>query len=198
MGVNGPLALAQLIEARAEEGSWVLVQAGASSSGTMACVVAQRLGCKVIATTRSADKNRALHDLGIVDHTVDSTSADALDQIMGITSGRGVDIVIDNIADRDLWKLSMESLANRGRVITSGAKFGGIVEINVRDLYTKSRQVLGLRSASRAVIDQFWSMVATERMTPVIDSIYPLADAAEAHRRVESNANIGRVMLTID
>jgi len=198
MGVNGPLALAQLIEARAEKGSWVLVQAGASSAGTMACVVAERLGCKVIATTRSAEKNQALHDLGIVGHTVDSTSADSLDQIMAITGGRGVDIVIDNIADRDLWKLSMASLTNRGRLVTSGAKFGSVVEINVRDLYTKSRRVLGLRSSNLAANDQFWSMVAAERMTPVIDSVYPLAEAAEAHRRIESNANIGRVMLTID
>jgi NADPH:quinone reductase-like Zn-dependent oxidoreductase len=105
--------------------------------------------------------------------------------------------VLDNLAAPPLFQLGMDVLAPRGRIVTSGAKFGGVVEVDLRTLYTLSRRLVGLRSASAHDHDAFWKLVETAAVRPLIDSTFPLDAVAEAHRHIEAGSNVGRVVLTV-
>jgi NADPH:quinone reductase-like Zn-dependent oxidoreductase len=197
MAVNGPLGYGQLRSAGIEETRTVLVQGAGSSSGSMAAIVAKALGKTVLGTARGAERAARLATLPMYDVVVDSTAPDARDQISALTGGVGVDVVIDNLAAPALWQLGVDVLAPRGRIVTSGAKFGGTVEIDVRTFYTLSKRLIGLRSASEQDHDSFWKLVETAGVQPLIDSVLPLDAAEQAHRRIESGENVGRVVLTV-
>jgi NADPH:quinone reductase-like Zn-dependent oxidoreductase len=197
MAVNGPLGYAQLRAAGIDETRTVMIQGAGSSSGSMAAIVARALGKTVLGTARGGERVARLRALPMYDAIVDSTAPDARQQIGELTGGLGVDVVIDNLAAPVLWQLGMDVLAPRGRVVTSGAKFGGTVEVDLRTLYTLSKRVIGLRSASEHDHDAFWKLVETATVRPLIDSVRPLDEVADAHRRIESGENVGRVVLTV-
>lgn len=197
MSVNGPLATVQLMDARVRPGDTVLIQGAASATGTMAAVVARAMGCQVLGTSRSQDKIDELHRLDILDGIFDSTDPDVLDDIRSASAG-GADVVIDNVGSAELWTLTMAALAPLGRVASSGAMFGGRVELDVAQLYRNSQQIIGVRSANEESRDLFWRLVERHQLRPVIDSVFPLAQVADAHRRLATMANIGRVVVSID
>lgn len=196
LGVNGPLAVAQLLAVGAAAGQTVLVQAAGSSSGSMALLVARAMGLSTIGTTRSSERATVLRDLGVADHIVVSNEPDALDQIRSLTAGRGVDIVLDNLGAPDAWTLSVGSLAVGGAAVTSGAKFGGRVEVDLRSLYTLSRRIVGVRTLNNAAKNRLRQLVADNGLRPLIDSVLPLEAAADAHRRIEAGQNLGRAILS--
>ncbi len=201
MAVNGPLGYAQLRAAGidgagGDRSGTVLVQGAGSASGSMAAIVAKALGRTVLGTARGAGRAARLAALPMYDAVVDSTAPDARERIANLTGGAGVDVVIDNLAAPGLWHLGMDVLAPRGRLVTSGAKFGGTVEVDVRALYTLSKRIIGLRSAAEEDHDGFWKLVETASVRPLIDSVLPLDEVADAHRRIEAGANVGRIVLT--
>ena len=124
--------------------------------------------------------------------------SDARERIRELTGGLGVDVVLDNLAAPTLWQLGMDVLGPRGRIVTSGAKFGGSVEVDLRRLYTMSQRLVGLRSASGHDHDAFWKLVETAALRPLVDSTFPLDAVADAHRHIEAGANVGRVVLTVN
>jgi NADPH:quinone reductase-like Zn-dependent oxidoreductase len=197
MAVNGPLGYAQLRAAGLEATRTVLIQGAGSSAGSMAAIVARTLGKVVLGTSRGADRAARLATLPMYTAVVDSTAPDARDQVHDLTGGLGVDVVLDNLGAPTLWQLGMDVLAPRGRIVTSGAKFGGIVEVDLRTLYTRSQRLVGLRSASEQDHDAFWKLVETAAVRPLVDSTFPLDAVADAHRHIESGANVGRVVLTV-
>ncbi len=196
MSVNGPLATVQLTDADVRAGDTVLVQGAASSTGTMSAVVARALGCRVFGTTRSPSKLAELQRLELFDAVLDSSEPGVLNQIRERSSG-GVDIVVDNVGSPELWKLTMGALAPRGRVVSSGAMFGGKVELNLAALYLASQRVIGVRSANEASRALFWQLVEDHQLRPVIDSTFPLDAVADAHRRLEAMSNVGRVVIEV-
>ena len=194
LALNGPLAVRQLEHANFEPGEWVLVQAAASAAGSMMIKVLQHLGGRVIATSRDESKRERLCELG-VEHVLDSSAADLSQQIHALT-GAGADLVVDNIGDPLLWKSTMASLRDGGRVVTSGAKFGGEVPLDVRDLYTRNLTVLGVRTYNPPAADRLWALV-NEGLRPVISEVFPLESVRDAHRCIENQENIGRVVLSV-
>lgn len=194
LALNGPLAVRQLDHAGFESGEWVLVQAAASASGTMMIKVLQHLGGRIIATSRSTDKRDRLAALG-VEHVLDSGQANLPDLVREITGG-GADLAVDNIGNPELWGLTMASLRDGGRVVTSGARFGGEVPLNVRDLYTRNLSVLGVRTYNPPAAERLWRLV-DEGLRPVVDGVYPMERVRDAHRAIEEQANVGRVVLSI-
>jgi D-arabinose 1-dehydrogenase-like Zn-dependent alcohol dehydrogenase len=198
MNVIGPLAVEQLLAVDARPGEYVLIHAAGSAAGTMAARVAGSMGLRTIGTVRGDRKLARLTALQLFDEIVDSSQENALDRLREVTAGHGADIVIDNIAAAELWELSTAALCPAGRIVCSGAKFGGEVILNVRRLYSLSQRIVGVRVASEAARDQFWSLVAQKGVRPVIDETYPLSDVANAHRRIEAGLNIGRPVITID
>jgi NADPH:quinone reductase-like Zn-dependent oxidoreductase len=197
MATNGPLAHAQLRVAGLDDTRTVLIQGAGSAAGSMAAVLARALGKTVLGTVRGPARAATVDALALYDHIIDSTAPDATDHIRDHTNGTGVDVILDNLGVPALWDLDLQVLAPGGRIITSGAKFGGTIQIDIATLYTRSQHIIGLRSASAQDHDAFWQLVATHGLRPVIDSIHPLDDAAQAHRRIESGHNTGRVVLTV-
>jgi NADPH:quinone reductase-like Zn-dependent oxidoreductase len=163
----------------------------------MAAIVARALGKTVLGTARGAERAALLATLPMYSGVVDSTGPDARDRIHALTGGLGVDVVIDNLAAPTLFQLGLDVLGPRGRIVTSGAKFGGSVEVDLRRLYTMSQRLVGLRSASEYDHDAFWKLVETAALRPLVDSTFPLDAVADAHRHIEAGANVGRVVLTV-
>ena len=196
MIVNGPLAQHQLDLADAKAGDWVLVQAGASASGSMALRAAQHRACRVIATSRQDWKRDRLAELG-ADAVLDPGQEDFATVVKNVTEGNGAGVAIINIGDPQLWERTIESVANRGRIVTSGAMFGERAAFNARTFYEKSLTIIGVRTANRESTERCWAQI--ERgLRPVVDQILPLEHVADAHRRVEAGLNVGRVVLTVD
>jgi NADPH:quinone reductase-like Zn-dependent oxidoreductase len=196
MIVNGPLAQHQLDLAGAKEGDWVLVQAGASASGSMALRSAQHRGCRVIATSRQDWKRERLAELG-ADAVLDAGQEDFATAVKDLTEGNGADVAIINIGDPQLWERTVESVGNRGRIVTSGAMFGGRGAFNARTFYERNQTIIGVRTANRESTERCWAEI--ERgLRPVVDQVLPLEHVADAHRRVEAGLNVGRVVLSVD
>jgi NADPH:quinone reductase-like Zn-dependent oxidoreductase len=196
MIVNGPLAQHQLDLAGASQGHWVLIQATASASGSMAMRSAQHRGCRVIATSRQAWKRERLAELG-ADVVLDPALDDFATAVKKATGADGADVAIINIGDAHLWEQTIQSVANRGRIVSSGANFGGRAAFNARTFYERNQTIIGVRTANSESTERCWAEI--ERgLRPVVDEIYPLPEVAEAHRRVEAGMNVGRVVLTVD
>jgi NADPH:quinone reductase-like Zn-dependent oxidoreductase len=194
--VNGPLAQHQLDLADAQEGDWVLIQAGASASGSMALRAAQHRGCRVIATSRQDWKRERLAELG-ADAVLDPGQEDFAAAVKNVTEGNGADVAIINIGDPHLWERTIEAVANRGRIVTSGAMFGERAAFNARTFYEKNETIIGVRTANRESTERCWAQI--ERgLRPVVDQVLPLDHVADAHSRVEAGMNVGRVVLTVD
>jgi len=198
INVIGPLAVEQLLAVDAQPGEYVLIHAAGSAAGTMAASVARGMGLRTIGTVRGDRKLAKLTALQLFDEIVDSGTENALELLREVTAGHGADIVIDNIGAAELWELGTAALCPAGRMVCSGAKFGGEVILNLRRLYSMAQRIVGVRTASDAARDQFWSLVAERDVRPVIDETYPLRDVAEAHRRIEAGLNIGRPVITIE
>jgi len=194
--VNGPLAQHQLDLAGAKEGDWVLIQAGASASGSMALRTAQHRGCRVIATSRQDWKRERLAELG-ANAVLDPGQEDFAAAVRNVTGGHGADVAIINIGDPHLWERTIEAVANRGRIVTSGAMFGERAAFNARTFYERNETIIGVRTANRESTERCWAQI--ERgLRPVVDQVSPLDHVADAHRRVEAGMNVGRVVLTVD
>jgi NADPH:quinone reductase-like Zn-dependent oxidoreductase len=195
MIVNGPLAQHQLDLAGAQAGDWVLVQAAASASGSMAVRAAKHRGCQVIGTSRQDWKRDLLEQVGA--HVVlDSSRDDLAAAVKEATDGKGADVAINNIGDPGLWEKTIESVANRGRIVTSGAKFGERATFNVRTFYERNQTIIGVRTANRESTERCWAQIDSG-LRPVVDEVFPLERVADAHRRIEAGMNVGRVVLTV-
>jgi NADPH2:quinone reductase len=126
--------------------------------------------------------------------------------VQKITEGRGVEIVLDMVGG-DYLPRNLACLAEEGRHVSIAVQGGATAEINLARLMMRRLTLTGSTLRARPVefkslvADEIsrsvWPAVAEGRLKPVIDSVYPLADAAEAHRRMESGAHIGKIVLDI-
>ena len=123
------------------------------------------------------------------------------------TKGAGVNVLLDVIG-ADYWERNLASMALRGRLVLVGTMGGGGIEADLRPLMFKRLRVTGTVLRSRpieekiAVTNQIkrhvLPLIASGAIKPVVDTVYPLAEAAEAHRLMESNANFGKIILAVD
>jgi putative PIG3 family NAD(P)H quinone oxidoreductase len=195
---------ALVLQGGLRRGGWALVHAGASGVGTAAIQVAAMVGASV-AVTASAGKVAACRALG-ADVVVDYTSEDFVDAVMAATSGRGVDVVLDVIGG-DYAARNLAAAAVGGRIVQVGVMGGGKAEVPVGTLLTKRVSWIGTVLRARPIEEK----IAVSRrcaldllcafesglLRPVIDRRMPLWDVAEAHELVQSNATVGKVLLTV-
>lgn len=193
LALAGPVAWTQLNMAGLRPGDWVLVNAAASGLGSMTTVVAKHLGARVIGTSRKEWKRKELLKLGI-DGALDATSPEFVTNVREMTSGEGVQIVVENISSAELWPSLLSALARRGTVISSGAFVGEQLPLDLRSLYQQSQRIVGVKTANKHGVGAFWDLVAPH-VRPVLDRSFALAEAASAHRHIEASDNLGRVVL---
>ncbi len=185
-------------------GGWALVHAGASGVGSMAVQIVKAMGAHVVATT-SSPKVEAVKGFG-ADVVVDYGSADFLDAVRSATSGRGVDVVLD-VVGGDYLARNVKSLRVGGTIVQVGVMGGGRTTIDLAALLPKRARLVGtvLRArpleekilATRRFVAEVVPAIEAGSVCPVIDRRFALADIAEAHRYLETNASIGKVVIDV-
>jgi NADPH:quinone reductase-like Zn-dependent oxidoreductase len=174
-------------------GETVLVLAAGSGVGSAGIQIAKLFGATVIATASTAAKLEAASSLG-ADHLVNHSEQDLLAEVRRITSRRGVDVVFEHVGEAT-WERSILCCARGGRIVTCGATTGYQARTDLRHVFFRQLSILGSTMGSKAVLHQVLDHVRAGRLRPVLDRVLPLADAAEAHRRVEAREQFGKVVL---
>lgn len=194
---------ALVTQASLSEGEAVLIHAAASGVGIAACQIAKARGAKVIATSRTAEK---LDELGIMfDHAIITKDGPVFtERVMELTKGRGVDVVLDLVGGA-YFPENLKSLAVKGRMVLVGLTAGRKAEFDLGLALAKRLTIKGTVLRSRSVEEKGDAMAAFARdvlpglgreFKPVIDKVFPVESVREAHQRVESNKNIGKVILS--
>src|SRR5438270_3400662 len=189
----------------AADGDWVLVHGGTSGIGTMAITLGKLFGLKTIVTCGSDDKCASAVELG-ADAAVNYRTQDFVAEVHRVTARAGVNIVIDMVGG-DYVPRNLACLAEDGRHVSIAVQRGASAEIQIFDIMRRRLTLTGSTLRPRSV--EFKTMVADEiartvwpyveggRLKPVIDRIYPLADANSAHERMEAGEHIGKIVLEV-
>lgn len=189
-------------EGHLQAGEWLLLHAGASGVGTAAIQLAKSVGAKVIATAGTPEKVQACLDLG-ADVAIDYKEQDFVAETLKATPG--VDLILDPVGGAYLAR-NLTLLREGGRLVCIGLLGGVQGEMNMGLVLGKSLTVKGSRLRPRSLIEkshitqafrkQFWPLLLSGKLRPIIDSTFPLASAQSAHDYVRQNRNIGKVILT--
>jgi NADPH2:quinone reductase len=186
-------------------GETALVHGGTSGIGTTAIQLARAFGAKVIVTAGSDAKCRAAEDLG-ADKAVNYRSEDFVEVVRAQTDGAGVDIILDMVGG-DYIGRNYQAAAEEGRIVQIAFLKEPVAEVDFRKLMVKRlthtgstlrpRSIAFKADLAKAVEEAVWPLIADGRFRPVMDSEFALAEAAEAHRRIDDPAHIGKIVLTI-
>jgi putative PIG3 family NAD(P)H quinone oxidoreductase len=188
--------------ARLRKGQTLLVHGGGGGIGTFAIQLGTALGASVLVTARES-KHAQLRALG-ADLTIDYTSADFVAEAKKFTDGKGVDVILDIIGAKYLDR-NVAALASGGRIAVIGLQGGRRGEFDLGALMAKRGTVSATTLRSRpaadkarivkGVRDQVWPLVDAGAIRPIIDRTIPMAEAAEAHRLMESSDHLGKILL---
>lgn len=176
-----------------QKGESVLIHAAGSGVGSAAIQIAKLHGAKVFTTVGSDEKIAKAKALG-ADSVINYKKADFAQETLRATKDQGVDVVLEHIGPAT-WAGSMRCLARGGRLVTCGMTSGPKVELDLRFFFTKELSVLGCYMGSRQELDQVVRLVANGRLKPVVDTVFPLADAAKAQALMESRNFFGKLVL---
>ena len=191
-----PLALltswnALVEKANIKSGETVLVWAGGSGIGVYSIQIAKALGLKVVATAGAKWKMEKLKDMG-VDLVLNHYEDDVVKEIKERFGG--VDVVVEHIGAKTIAR-SIQALRPGGRIVLFGVITGDTAEIPLRLLYLKHARIIGLHTGSRWMLQKAMKFVKEGKIKPVIDSVYKLREAAEAHKRLEAYEHFGKIIL---
>jgi NADPH:quinone reductase len=186
-------------------GEVFLVHGGSSGIGTTAIQLAAQLGSRVIATAGGADKAAACRSLG-AERAVDYRAEDFVAAAMEMTQGRGVNVILDMVGG-DYFARNLKCLAMEGRIVQIAFLKGSKVELDLAPLMMKRQTLTGSTLRPRSVAekgaianalkDRVWPLIEAGRVQPILYKTFPLAEAAAAHRLMESSAHIGKIVLTV-
>jgi putative PIG3 family NAD(P)H quinone oxidoreductase len=186
-------------------GETLLVHGGSSGIGTTAIQLAKALGARVIVTAGTAEKCEACRRLG-ADLAVNYKSEDFVAATKAATDGRGAEVILDMVGG-DYIGRNYEAAAVEGRVVQIAFQGSPKATVDFRRIMLKrlthtgstlrARTVADKGAIARAVEERVWPLIAAGRVKPVIDSTFPLAQAAAAHARMESGLHIGKIVLTL-
>jgi len=187
----------------AADGDWVLIHGGTSGIGTMAIALGTLFGLHVIVTCGTDEKCRKALDLG-AEAAINYRDQDFVEEVHRLTHRKGVDVVVDMVGG-DYLPRNLSCLAEEGRHVSIAVQRGASAEIAIVDIMRRRLTLTGSTLRPRPV--EFKTMVADEiaktvwpyveggRLRPVIDSVFPLSDVAQAHARMESGEHVGKIVL---
>ena len=183
-------------------GEWLLVHGGSSGVGSTAIQLAKLEGAKVVTTVGNAAKAEACRKLG-ADHVINYREQDFVAEVKAATAGHGADVILDMVGGA-YAKRNLEALAMDGRVVhlVSGSNVDFSVPVGAimqkRAIVTGSQLRASAQPVKKEIVRQItervWPPLGT-KVTPIIDSVMPLAQAADAHARMESSVHIGKILL---
>lgn len=190
---------------RLRSGETALFHGGSSGIGTTAIQLASARGARVLATAGSDDKCRACEQLG-AERAINYRSEDFVDVVKQLTKGRGVDLILD-IVGGDYIPRDLLSLAVEGRLVVIGFMGGDTATIDFRRILGRRLTITGSTLRPRSVEEkgeiaaalrrEVWPLLESGKVRPLIYRTFPLADAAAAHRLMESSEHVGKIVLTV-
>ena len=190
-----------------ESGEWLLIHAGASGVGTAATQLAREAGAQVMVTASSKDKLAACRSLG-AEVGINYKEQDFVAAAKEATDGAGPAVVIDFIGG-EYFQRNLETLAPDGRMVMLATIAGGEAEkVNLRLILGKRLKIMGSTLRARSLsyrggltadFSRRWLPLFSQgRLRPVIDTVYPWDQAAQAHQRLEANLNTGKIILRVE
>ena len=182
-----------MMRAKLQPGQTVLVLGAGSGVGVAAMQIAHLAGAFVIATVGSADKIVQAKSLS-ADAVINHSTEDIYERVMEITDQKGVDVVFEHIGPAT-WEKSVKSLKKNGTLVTCGATTGGEVSFDLRYVYSRQLSILGSIGGTAAETMKVNDLIGRGLLKPILDSVYPLKDAAIAFQKMESRQNFGKIIL---
>jgi NADPH:quinone reductase-like Zn-dependent oxidoreductase len=183
-----------ITKASLRAGEWVLVWGIGGGVSTATLAIAKALGARVIVTSSSPAKLERARELG-ADAAFNHGSDDVVAGVKEVTAS-GADIVVDHVGEAT-WRRSLDAARPGGRICVCGATTGPNPPANLHRLWWKQLTVYGSTMGSRADFEAVYDLVADGRATPVIDAVFPLAEVAAAHERLEAGEQLGKIVLRI-
>ena len=186
-----------MLIARAElqPGEDVLILGAGSGVGSAAIQIAKFFGANVIAIASTDEKLQKSKELG-ADHLINHKTQKIREEVRRITNKRGVDVVFEHVGTAT-WDESLASLAAGGRLVTCGATTGFDAKVDLRFLFSRQLSLLGSYMGAKSELQTVMKLVAAGKLKPVVDRVFPLAEAAAAHAYLESSSQFGKVVLRV-
>jgi len=184
-----------MTRAQLKRGEDVLVLAAGSGVGQAAVQIAFMHGARVFATAGSPEKLERARALGAYE-VIDHHTQDIADEVRRLTNKRGVDVVIEHVGEAT-WTKSVRALARGGRLVTCGATTGGNGALDLVSLFARQLTLHGSYMGTKGELMRAVRFFFTGQLKPVVDRTFRLADAAEAHRRMEASGQFGKIVLEV-
>ncbi|MFL5920656.1 MAG: zinc-binding dehydrogenase [Gaiellaceae bacterium] len=182
-------------KAQLREGEWVLLWGIGSGVATAGLAIAKALGARALVTSSSDDKVDRARELG-ADAAVNHADGDVRAAVAEATGGAGVDVVLEHVGEAT-WQSSLQAARAGGRIVVCGATSGPNPPAALHRIWWKQLTVYGSTMGTRADFEAAYELVKRGRAKPVVDSVYPLAEARAAHERMEAAEQFGKIVLTI-
>jgi NADPH:quinone reductase-like Zn-dependent oxidoreductase len=186
-----------------EPGEWLLVHGGSSGIGTTAIQMATALGAKVMVTVGNDEKARACEALGAA-RAVNYREEDFVEAVREATGGNGANVILDMVGG-DYVERDLRAAALEGHIVQIAFLKGSKVELDLMRLMMRRLTLTGstLRAQSpeaktrmaKAIEQRVWPLIAAGKVKPVVDSTFDLAQASEAHRRIDDPDHVGKIVL---
>ena len=190
--------------ANLQKGQTVLIHGGSSGIGTMAIQLAHAFGARIAVTAGTGEKLEVCRELG-AEILINYREQDFVEVLNDATQGGGADVILDNMGAKYLAR-NISALAVNGRLVIIGLQGGVKAELNINSLLGKCAAVIATSLRSRppaekaaivaAVREHVWPLIESGQVKPVVHRTFPLAQAADAHRELETGTTIGKVLLT--
>jgi NADPH:quinone reductase-like Zn-dependent oxidoreductase len=173
-------------------GEWVLVWGVGGGVATAANAIARALGARTIVTSSSDEKLAAID----ADAKVNHESGDVVEAVKEATGGAGADIVVEHVGEAT-WQRSLRAVRTGGRVAVCGATSGPNPPAALHRIWWKQLTIVGSTMGTKEDFEAVYELVASGRVKPLVDKVFPLAEAAAAHERMEAGEHLGKIILSI-
>ncbi len=180
--------------ARLQEAEWVLVWGIGGGVATAVLAIAKGLGANVVVTSSSDEKLARAAELG-ADAGVNHTTEDVVAKVKEVTAG-GAHVVVDDVGDAT-WKRTLDAARPEGRIVVCGATTGPNPPAALHRVWWKQLSILGSTMGSPDDFKGAYDLIAAGRARPTVDRVFPLAETAAAHERLEAGAQLGKIVLRI-
>jgi len=181
--------------AKVNAGDWVLVMGGSSGVGSAAIQIAKQLGARVIATGSNEAKRNLALKLG-AEQTVDTKNESWPAEVRKITEKRGADLIVEHIGGKVL-EMAFNCLARGGTIVTCGATAGRDVNLNLWPFFVKEQRLVGSYGRNRIDLVHTLEWAASDRLKPVTDRVFPLAETPRAFAVLRDRAVLGKLVIRV-
>ncbi len=180
--------------ARLQAGEWVLIWGIGGGVATAALALAKALGAHVIVTSSSDAKLERAKDLG-ADAVVNHTDGDVVAVVKEVTGG-GAHVVVDDVGEAT-WKRTLDAVRQEGRIVVCGATTGPNPPAALHRVWWKQLSILGSTMGTPEDFQGAYDLIAAGKARPVVDAVFPLADARAGHERLEAGEQLGKIVFSI-